>query len=133
MSRKARSRLDALHARRDAITPAGRVSGPWSRDRIARQNDDLDRPRILASPQAARPPPIPLPLLDQPRVLNRRDVIELTGFSYVTLWKWMREGKFPRALDLNGHPVWRSQDIDRFLADLPIRKFKGDLDDEEEE
>lgn len=62
------------------------------------------------------------------RLLSRGEVVELVGVSAVTLWTLQRQNKFPRSLNLNGKTVWRSHDIERFLANLPVRRLKGDTD-----
>jgi predicted DNA-binding transcriptional regulator AlpA len=71
------------------------------------------------------------PQRNQIRLLQRAEVLRLTGVSYPTLWQWMRAGKFPRARHFGksrgkGKSVWRSDEIDQWLADLPVRRLKGD-------
>jgi len=63
-----------------------------------------------------------------PRLLLRAEVAELLGISVVSLWQWERSGRLPRALNLHGKPVWRSDVIEQFVASLPVRKLKGDAD-----
>jgi predicted DNA-binding transcriptional regulator AlpA len=63
------------------------------------------------------------------RLLSRAEVIELIGVSGVTLWSWQRQGRFPRSRDLNGKAVWLASEVERFLANLPTTKLKGDADD----
>jgi predicted DNA-binding transcriptional regulator AlpA len=51
--------------------------------------------------------------------------------TYVTLWAWMRAGKFPRARFLpksrgKGKSFWRSDEVERWLNELPVRRLKGD-------
>jgi predicted DNA-binding transcriptional regulator AlpA len=72
--------------------------------------------------RAAMPPPDD----DQERLLDKAEVIAITGRSFVTLWDWMRRGKFPRARDANGHPVWLQSEVNEWVKALPVRKFKGD-------
>jgi prophage regulatory protein len=75
-----------------------------------------DRQSII---ERARPPP--------PRLLSRREVLERVGATYPSVWKWMRDGKFPRARELtNGRIAWLESEIEEWIANLPIRKLKGD-------
>jgi predicted DNA-binding transcriptional regulator AlpA len=69
----------------------------------------------------ARAPP---PLVE--RLLSKYEVMTITGLSYPTLWAWMRAGKFPRSLIVGGKSMWRSTEIDGWLAGLPVRPLKGD-------
>jgi predicted DNA-binding transcriptional regulator AlpA len=62
------------------------------------------------------------------RLLGKQEVCELTDRSFQCLWNWMRAGKFPRALDLHGRPVWRASDIAAWIETLKQRRFKGDDD-----
>lgn len=72
---------------------------------------------------AARPPPG-----GELRLLSKAEVIERVGRTFPTIWLWMQQGKFPRARDLGGRPVWLENEINDWIAALPIRKFKGDID-----
>jgi predicted DNA-binding transcriptional regulator AlpA len=67
------------------------------------------------------PPSLPLRLLTKPEVRRIAG-----GVSYVTLWSWMRAGRFPRSRVVGGKSMWLSSEIDAWLADLPVRALKGD-------
>ena len=60
------------------------------------------------------------------RLLSKREVLDITGVSYVSLWTWMREGRFPRARTVVGRSMWVSTEIESWLNALPVRKLKGD-------
>lgn len=60
------------------------------------------------------------------RLLTKREVLVITSVSYVSLWTWMREGKFPRARTVGGRSMWVSTEIEAWLNELPVRKLKGD-------
>jgi predicted DNA-binding transcriptional regulator AlpA len=60
------------------------------------------------------------------RLMPKREVLAIAGCSYPTLWEWMRKGKFPRSREVVGKSMWLSTDVERWLADLPQRKLKGD-------
>jgi predicted DNA-binding transcriptional regulator AlpA len=61
------------------------------------------------------------------RLLSKPEVLAITGTSYPTLWQMMRDGKFPRARIHGGRSMWRSDEIDKWLAGLPLRPLKGDM------
>jgi predicted DNA-binding transcriptional regulator AlpA len=60
------------------------------------------------------------------RLLNRHEIVALSGFTYPSLWEMMRRGKFPRGRVVGGKTMWRSDEIERWVADLPVRPLKGD-------
>jgi predicted DNA-binding transcriptional regulator AlpA len=62
------------------------------------------------------------------RFVDKAEVCDRVGRSFVTLWTWMQQGKFPRARDLHGRPVWIEAEIDAWMQALPVRRLKGDSD-----
>jgi predicted DNA-binding transcriptional regulator AlpA len=61
------------------------------------------------------------------RMIRKEEVLRIAGdVSFVTVWTWMQLGTFPRARKVGGHSMWLSTDIDAWLANLPIRRIKGD-------
>jgi predicted DNA-binding transcriptional regulator AlpA len=146
MSRKARL-LASVHGRDDNVTPgvervtAGsplldptNISSSYfanqlqsgdapSRPRLRRAHAPRGAPTLETLPEEALPP-----FAEANRLLSKAEIVELTGRSYPTLWAWMQAGKFPRARDLHGRPVWVQREIQAFLASLPIKRIKGDAD-----
>jgi predicted DNA-binding transcriptional regulator AlpA len=62
------------------------------------------------------------------RVLTKRQVLDRVPLSYPTIWKLMREGKFPRSRSLGTDSqkvVWFEHEIDRWLTALPERELKA--------
>lgn len=52
------------------------------------------------------------------RVIRLKEVIHRTGLGRSTIYRWMGEGKFPKAVKLGGHSVaWVEQEIDRWLTE----------------
>jgi predicted DNA-binding transcriptional regulator AlpA len=39
--------------------------------------------------------------------------------SRVTLWRWVRAGKFPAPRDINGRPGWLENEVEEFLNSRP--------------
>ncbi len=101
-----------------------------------RKKRTLDERRAdTAAATAARAAPLPsladLPLADDDgsdgmRVLHKPVVLDVVGEGYPTIWKWMQEGKFPRARAMGGKTVWLKSEIDAWISALPIRQLKGD-------
>jgi predicted DNA-binding transcriptional regulator AlpA len=60
------------------------------------------------------------------RLLSKPEVLAIANVTYPTLWAWMRAGRFPRSRIAGGRSMWRSDEIDAWLAGLPIRPLKGD-------
>jgi predicted DNA-binding transcriptional regulator AlpA len=61
-----------------------------------------------------------------PRLLDRHDIMELTGASYPTIWAWMRAGAFPRGRIVGGKTKWVGSEVETWLRALPVRRLKGD-------
>jgi predicted DNA-binding transcriptional regulator AlpA len=66
------------------------------------------------------------------RLLYKAEVLEIAGVSYPTLWAWMCAGKFPRPRVTSGGSnsknAWRSDEVERWIAELPVRRLKGDAE-----
>ena len=61
-----------------------------------------------------------------PRLLSKREVLDITGVSYPTIWQMMCRGEFPRSRIVGAQSRWLSTEVDAWLAGLPIRRLKGD-------
>jgi predicted DNA-binding transcriptional regulator AlpA len=67
-----------------------------------------------------------LELTDE-RLMSKTDVMIRVGVSFPTIWKWMLEGKFPRARALGGvKTCWLASEVESWLANLPIQPIKGE-------
>jgi len=62
------------------------------------------------------------------RLLSRQDVMDRVCVSYPTIWQWMRDGKFPRGREIGGKIAWVESEIDKWIADLPVKKLKGEAE-----
>jgi predicted DNA-binding transcriptional regulator AlpA len=60
------------------------------------------------------------------RLLTKSGVCALANATFPSIWAWMRAGTFPRARVVGGRSMWLSSEIDTWLADLPVRRLKGD-------
>lgn len=56
-----------------------------------------------------------IPLLREPVV---RETVG--GIGHTTLWRWIREGRFPKPVRLGANCVaWRSDDVDQWINTRP--------------
>jgi predicted DNA-binding transcriptional regulator AlpA len=86
---------------------------------LSKQEDMSSKPRAQNSVRGsvcARP----LKLIYKPAVLDA------VGVSYPTLWKWMRQGVFPRSREVGNKVCWFEHEVQEWLANRPIKKLKGD-------
>jgi predicted DNA-binding transcriptional regulator AlpA len=60
------------------------------------------------------------------RLIPKREMLKRVGVSYPTIWRWMRDGSFPRSRAVGDRSMWIESEVDAWLADLPVRKLKGD-------
>jgi predicted DNA-binding transcriptional regulator AlpA len=62
-----------------------------------------------------------------PVFLDKAEVLRRVSLTYPMIWKWMREGTFPRSRLVGvAKTVWLESDIIRWMKDRPITKLKGD-------
>ena len=69
------------------------------------------------------------------RLIYKPELLERVGLSYTTIWMMMRQGRFPRSRSVGGGEsaggqnqkvAWLSDEVDAWLAELPVRRLKGD-------
>jgi predicted DNA-binding transcriptional regulator AlpA len=78
---------------------------------------------VVSPPQA---PPL-APATPQPeRLLDRAEVLRRIPVTYVTLWKRMRDGTFPRSRNFGGKVVWLESEIEAYIKNRPLQALKGD-------
>jgi len=93
---------DAAQAKR----PAAQVTGD-----VARRRDQ----HSAESAHGGRAPP---------RLLAKGEVLERTGLSFPTIWGMMRRNAFPRARTVGARPYWIQSEVDDWISNLPIRRYK---------
>jgi prophage regulatory protein len=59
------------------------------------------------------------------RLLSKPEVLDRVALTFPTIWKLMREGKFPHGRALGGKTVWVESEIEAWIAALPDRKYKA--------
>jgi predicted DNA-binding transcriptional regulator AlpA len=58
-------------------------------------------------------------------LLSKAEVLKRVGRTFPTIWAWMLAGKFPPARDLGGRPAWLETEINDWIKNLPIRRYKA--------
>lgn len=80
------------------------------------------------APPLPRTPPFEFDPSDE-RLMGKAETCAIVDKSFVTVWKLMRERKFPRARDVGGGKVaWLKSEIISRMKDRPFRKYVGDSD-----
>ena len=49
------------------------------------------------------------------RLVYRREVLYALGCSNTTLWRWIRDGRFPAGFLVGGRRAWRESDITSWI------------------
>ena len=84
--------------------------------------DKMKTARIAAT-HADQPPPNMVPA--NKRFIYKPEVVERVGKTFVTIWRWMGERKFPTARTVGGQIAWLESEIDEWMATRPLRKYKN--------
>lgn len=63
------------------------------------------------------------------RFIYRNEVLGRVGVSYVALWSWVRDGKFPAPVELQGSHqrsrlAWLESEVDAWMASRTRRRPK---------
>lgn len=65
-------------------------------------------------------------LVGEPRLISKNDVLFLVPIHYVSLWKMMQAGEFPRAVAIGCNNFWKENEVKNWLENQPLRRFKND-------
>ena len=63
------------------------------------------------------------------RLLRKSEVLEMVGVSYPTIWRWVRDGKFPAPRTIgattakDGVVRWVESEVRAWIEDLPKREY----------
>lgn len=50
------------------------------------------------------------------RFLRRKEILEITGVSNVTLWRWIDKGAFPKSYQLGENSVgWKDNEVNEWI------------------
>ncbi len=59
------------------------------------------------------------------RLLTKEETTEIVGFSYTTIYEWMRRGTFPAAIDCEGTPRFRHSEVESWINSRPRRRYRS--------
>ncbi len=55
------------------------------------------------------------------RILGRGDLTPMVGLCYATIWKLMKQGKFPQSIKLSEKRVgWRASEVEEWLESREV-------------
>jgi predicted DNA-binding transcriptional regulator AlpA len=58
------------------------------------------------------------------RLLSKPEVLDRVALTFPTIWKLMRENKFPRGRIVGGKTCWIEAEVEAWIAALPEREYK---------
>jgi len=74
------------------------------------------------------PPPaseVPQLVRSGKRWVKREEMLQRAGDEdYITVWRWMRQGKFPLPYIVGGQNMWLESELDEWQANLPRREYR---------
>jgi predicted DNA-binding transcriptional regulator AlpA len=115
------------HHARAALAPETPGHGEHERENVhAPRSPPTKRPLAVQVTAAKAAVATNLPALRHLQLLNRHEVVAVTGVSYPTVWAWMRKGKFPHPRIVGGKSAWLASEVQEWIDALPVRKLKGD-------
>lgn len=65
------------------------------------------------------------------KFLSRAEVLKRIPISSVTLWGWVKAGKFPAPRSLSGgqgrqdRVAWLESEVKQFISTRPVRDYRG--------
>jgi predicted DNA-binding transcriptional regulator AlpA len=62
-----------------------------------------------------------------PRLIDKNELLRRVPFTFPTIWKWMREGTFPRSRN-TGKTTWVESEVNEWILNRPIQVLKGDAE-----
>jgi predicted DNA-binding transcriptional regulator AlpA len=63
------------------------------------------------------------------RLLPRRELRRLVPVSDMTIWRWERDGVFPRHVSINGRNYWRLSEISDWIERQPAAGSLGGVNE----
>jgi predicted DNA-binding transcriptional regulator AlpA len=59
-------------------------------------------------------------------LLSTSDVQKIAPVSNVTLWRWVRNGKFPAPIRVAKNNFWRSDEVGAWMDEMSLRRATPD-------
>ncbi len=55
-------------------------------------------------------------------LLSTSDVQKIAPVSNVTLWRWVRDGKFPAPIQVSKNNFWRSDEVGAWMDEMSLKR-----------
>ena len=52
------------------------------------------------------------------KLLSRKEVCKFVGVSQQTIWRWVKDGRFPKPLKTVRRVVWKEADLQAWIDNL---------------
>jgi prophage regulatory protein len=83
---------------------------------------DIRQPPRVPPSLSRRRQPVRPRATDLDQLLNSADIERVTGRHRCTVFRWMREGRFPAKVIREGRPIgWLRSDVERWLSEPALR------------
>ena len=71
----------------------------------------------------SRPTPFQIDTPPNKRFVFRSELLERLSITYPTLWRWMRDGRFPTPQIIGGSNAWLESEVDHWMTSQPRRVY----------
>jgi len=59
------------------------------------------------------------------KLISKAELIDRLGVSFPTIWSWMRQGKFPKPIELSDAKIaWIESEVTEWCESRPRRAYK---------
>jgi predicted DNA-binding transcriptional regulator AlpA len=60
---------------------------------------------------------------DEPKLLLKKEVLAITRVTFVTIWTWVQQGKFPAPVEVGGRSMWIASEVYEWVRNRPRRVY----------
>jgi predicted DNA-binding transcriptional regulator AlpA len=121
---RAERRKPALSAKLAAANQTHIIDAGLAADSVQHQSDRKHAHGARAPPNRVDLASLHERLTHRCGLLDKHEITAITGTSFVTVWDWMRKGKFPPGITVVGKTKWRASEIADWLGNLPLARLK---------
>lgn len=58
------------------------------------------------------------------RIIRKTELLKMIGVSHPTIWRWERDGKFPKRISLGRNSIgWSQYEVQGWLDDKANKRF----------
>jgi prophage regulatory protein len=59
------------------------------------------------------------------RLIDREELLRRVPVTFMTIYNWMRDGKFPMSRDIGGKVAWVETEVQAWIDARPKSRLKG--------